>query len=366
MELQDAVLNVTLHFTPITYIICATILLLRRQYGDKARILLAVYLLFWGGSMLGSLFFHYNDQQGVPLQMFSMISINISLFLFFIMLLYPLEVIKPGSVNLKNLLLLFSESIIVNIIILIARPEFRQINSFGEIFKNITEFNVWFRLISLASFIPMGFFVYYIPYKHTQSQVDLKWIRIYCSGILICVSIYIVWIITGIDMARIIIQIYCMVYCVIITYQELYLRFYIPPTHTSKLISISESLPENKNADVNNIQSKLMEAMLDNSVWSNPDLTLVMLASIIGTNRTTLSNTIRDMGHDNFHAFLNQYRIREFVKIIETNDIESIQAVFYDVGFRSRTTAIKYFRNEMGTTPSEYLQKTLLDKNVNI
>ncbi|MEG0455751.1 MAG: helix-turn-helix domain-containing protein, partial [Bacteroides sp.] len=74
------------------------------------------------------------------------------------------------------------------------------------------------------------------------------------------------------------------------------------------------------------------------------------------------SKTIKEAGYDSFYEMVNTYRIKEFIYIIEHQKIKGIHETFFDVGFRSKATAIRNFRQQTGTTPSEYLQQILLDK----
>lgn len=101
MEIQNIFLNLMLHFTPFCYLICGTLLLMRRKEGDKSRILLAISIFVWGGSMLASLIYHYNDAAHTVQPVLSMISLNITLFIYFVMLLYPIEIVNQVELLLK-------------------------------------------------------------------------------------------------------------------------------------------------------------------------------------------------------------------------------------------------------------------------
>ena len=90
------------------------------------------------------------------------------------------------------------------------------------------------------------------------------------------------------------------------------------------------------------------------SAWQDPDLSISKLARELGTNRNTLLQSIKDNGYSNYVYYINSIRIDRFIKIIENDEINNFQDAFYEVGFRSRATAIRNFKNLTGVTPSEY------------
>lgn len=131
-----------------------------------------------------------------------------------------------------------------------------------------------------------------------------------------------------------------------------------PQTTLTTVITHQNKIPIPENSSP--LWFKLSRLFEEERVWRNPDLTLVELAAKLGTNRTTLSKLIRDNGYDGFSSLINLCRIHEFIQLIQTQEINGIYETFFDVGFRSKSTAIRYFRQVTGTTPSEYLNQTLI------
>ncbi|MEG1574473.1 MAG: AraC family transcriptional regulator [Bacteroidales bacterium] len=362
MELSKYLLEIVLHFTPFTYLLCALLLILRRGEGNKSRIILAVSFIIWGILMLGSVFHHYKDTSNTEYEIFSMSSLNITLFAFFVMLAYPIEIIKPGFLNLKSISLLLSPWILLNIILLVTKPNFIRVGSLNDIYHHIGEYNVWLRIVVSTCMLFISLIIAYLP-NRTKSLVNIKWIQMFCIGVSISVCIYIYWLFTNSVTARFTMQIYCLAFCIILTYQEIYLRMPLskcyqplPNNEIERQISILNNSCDSP------LWRKFTAFMEKKAVWRNPDLTLVELASMMGTNRTTLSNYIQKAGYDGFYAMINGCRTKDFINTIENQEINGIYETFFDVGFRSKATALRYFRKETGTTPSEYLQKSLLKK----
>ncbi len=94
-----------------------------------------------------------------------------------------------------------------------------------------------------------------------------------------------------------------------------------------------------------------------NKAWRDPDLTLNTLASKLFTNRTTLAQVLREQGYENYTNYIKRLRIDDFFHQIESGQSVNFQDAFFYVGFRSRTTALRNFRQLTGTSPSEYFQK---------
>lgn len=188
---------------------------------------------------------------------------------------------------------------------------------------------------------------------------------LYSIGLQGIAILYVLYMLTASTYFVILHQAYCMAFMLIITYQELFIRMPVDINSNGiiDLPKIERVVVNAKTAQSSPVWDRLTKVMEKESLWRNPDLTLVELAAILGTNRTTLSNLIREEGYENFYSFINSFRIKEFIFLINNCEVKNLHETFYDVGFRSKTTAISYFRKETGTTPSEYIQRKLLNMN---
>ena len=88
--------------------------------------------------------------------------------------------------------------------------------------------------------------------------------------------------------------------------------------------------------------------------YRDPDISLNMLAASLCTNRTTLSCALHELGYVSFSAYINSLRIEEFIQRVRSKESTNYQDIFYDVGFRSRATALRNFKQYTGKIPSEY------------
>lgn len=90
--------------------------------------------------------------------------------------------------------------------------------------------------------------------------------------------------------------------------------------------------------------------------WRNPELTLADVVTHLYTNRTTLTQVIREAGYGGFKDYVGFYRIREFKRLVGQGKVESLEQGFRMVGFRSKTTAFRHFSRLEQMTPMEYLR----------
>lgn len=106
--------------------------------------------------------------------------------------------------------------------------------------------------------------------------------------------------------------------------------------------------------------TSLERIMNKNELWRNPDLTISFLAKTVGSNRTTLSRLIHQHGYSCFQTYVSDYRIDAFLEQLPQNRLLNIQGLFYEVGFKSKVTALRHFRRRTGMTPSEYYKKVIM------
>lgn len=364
MNLLKNIADMLLHFSTFSGILCAVVLLIFLNKGDRSRLFLAITFGISGVMVLtdSMLSITQANPYGEALSITKIVMGFASLFMLY---LYPIEVINPRWLNLKKVAAIFSPLILMLLWIAIFEPEFRTLNSLVDVMDYSSESNVIIRLVLLAVIIPLSFLLFYVQYNWSSSRVDYRWIMLYSIGLHGIAILYVLYMLTASTYFVILHQAYCMAFMLIITYQEIFIRMPVDINSNGiiDLPKIERVVVNAKTAQSSPIWDRLTKVMEKESLWRNPDLTLIELASTIGTNRTTLSNLIREEGYENFYSFINSFRIKEFLFLINNCEVKNLHETFYDVGFRSKTTAIRYFRKETGTTPSEYLQRKLLNMN---
>ncbi|MGD1945631.1 MAG: helix-turn-helix domain-containing protein [Croceivirga sp.] len=102
------------------------------------------------------------------------------------------------------------------------------------------------------------------------------------------------------------------------------------------------------------INKKLVRIMETENVYRNPDLTLDVLANQLGVSRHFLSQILNDNLKKTFHQYINEYRIDEACHILHKKQPLSIEAIGYEVGFRSKSSFFATFKRIKNMTPSKF------------
>ena len=106
-------------------------------------------------------------------------------------------------------------------------------------------------------------------------------------------------------------------------------------------------------------KSKLEDLMLRVKIYQDPDLRLDGLADSMDLSPRTVSTLLNGYYQKNFYDFINYYRVldaKQQLSDSELND-KTIQRIFEDAGFNSKTTFNTLFKKLTGYTPSEYRKK---------
>jgi AraC-like DNA-binding protein len=111
------------------------------------------------------------------------------------------------------------------------------------------------------------------------------------------------------------------------------------------------------------LHDKLNAAMAD-GFYRTPGLTITGLAAHLDTPEHRLRALInRRLGHRNFSAFLNRYRIAEArEKLASRAHVDlPVLTIAMDLGYNSLPTFNRAFRSETGTTPSDFRRNAIDD-----
>jgi AraC-like DNA-binding protein len=107
------------------------------------------------------------------------------------------------------------------------------------------------------------------------------------------------------------------------------------------------------------LKAKLDSLMENEQVFLRNNLTLGEVAKMLHTSTHNVSWLLNNSYGVSFYDFVNGYRIREFIQKIDKKEHlkQTILALSMDVGFNSKSTFNKAFKQTMKDTPSNWIKK---------
>lgn len=104
------------------------------------------------------------------------------------------------------------------------------------------------------------------------------------------------------------------------------------------------------------LMEKVRILIEEDEIYKDLDLTLDMLAKNLNVNRNYLSKAINKITGKNFNTYINEYRVKEAIKILsdKRSDVISIDAIALEVGFNNRISFYQAFKKLTGLSPSEF------------
>ena len=101
---------------------------------------------------------------------------------------------------------------------------------------------------------------------------------------------------------------------------------------------------------------RIKQAMEQDKLYKNPELTVGMLAVHVSSNTKYTSSALSVHGKKSFSSFVNFYRINEAKRLLlEKGNKITIDGLLESCGYRSRSTFYRAFSEYAGMTPKEFL-----------
>lgn len=126
--------------------------------------------------------------------------------------------------------------------------------------------------------------------------------------------------------------------------------------------SSKNKVPEEKERHIQKrIIQKLLKVFQQEDLYMQEGLTISKLAAHTGEKEYQLRRAINgELGYTNFNAFLNHYRIKEAVRLLEEEEGLTFQEIAYRMGYQSVATFNRAFKKETGQTPTELSGSTIM------
>ena len=148
-------------------------------------------------------------------------------------------------------------------------------------------------------------------------------------------------------------QVYVGLFFVYYTYFELEVRL-LPVSDATEVMD-EELLPSQATSfSTNNLWQRIVNEVDRKDVWKNPDLTVTMLAQIVGSNKTYVHKAFAENADTTYNDYINRCRVEFIAAELRQKPNQNLEDLFYRAGYRSRTTAGRNFKDIMGISPSDY------------
>ncbi|MFP2996900.1 AraC family transcriptional regulator [Spongiivirga sp. MCCC 1A20706] len=131
--------------------------------------------------------------------------------------------------------------------------------------------------------------------------------------------------------------------------------FRIAPTLESK----SSDKKRLSDFEIEQLEKKLNTLIVKEKIHLEQTLTLSSLASMLKASSNNVSWFLNNVYQTSFYDYINELRVREFIKKIENNEHkkQTLLALSMEVGFNSKSTFNKAFKTIVKVTPSNYIKR---------
>lgn len=349
----------SIHILLSIVMFCAFLLWSQRSDGQRSRRFLALTWFVLLLMCVGWLPMVYRGEV-IFKGMFPINILVFGLLLVALMTLYPIEVVIPRWLDKRRLLLLSAPVILVFAVcgaMHLFGNGFRVLGTTDDIVRYWHEPNVWIRFPIVMLIYGYAFILYYIPQNKMRGNITLNWIRTYTFGNIGIALFYMGMILFGAYPAGIFHALYFAIYVGCITYQELYVRLFIPDSERLVCIATNSRVNAPKSQLEKELWVKLENYMQKGPAWRNPNLSISLLSNALEANQSQIATLLKSMGYTDFDDYVAELRIREFCNIVDKGDSITIEDTFFQVGFRYRNVASEQFIRIMHQPPEEYIRK---------
>lgn len=311
-----------------------------------------------------------------------------SCLMLFGLILYPLEIMRPRWINVRRALIFFWPCLFLVIPALLG-VRYQRLYSLGDVWQNIGQFNVWWRMCYSL------FFIYYVvglrllPYNWHQSSATHRWIDRYALSVLAMAVLYLVVTRTSSLASFVLWHIYVCYFIIYYTYYELFIRILPPPlvmesagadtgADAAEPVADVEEAPvagagaavpaADKPADAEAPEARLfrqIDERIDRErLYCNPDFGRDELCRLTGLSRARLGALLQQYTDaSNSQVYINRKRIAYAAQLLADHPEYSIEAISFDCGLRVRTTFYRLFKDTYGMAPAEYRRRHLMENN---
>lgn len=267
----------------------------RRQTKDRSRAVLAVVCFSCVVWSVGKYFAYIgHPDESLYTEILSPEHCFVGLLCMILYFFYPVMVMRPQWFTFWRVLLFFLPWAILSPPYLLQIP-FRVLSHAGEIITYLTEFTVWWRLLTVGVIIVYLILLQWLPFNWRESSADSRWVRRYVAAVSVMAVLYFGYQLTLWMPLHLAHQVYVGLFFVHYTYFELAVRL----------------LPKAEKAD---------------------------------------------NAHTTCAEYINARRVGFIAEELRRRPNQNMQDLYFLAGYRSRQTAVRNFKEVMGMSPSAFAE----------
>lgn len=370
-------------------------LLFLRGRNNRSRSLLAMIMLFWG-------FFYAVRVVGMllenPLLNFTRISVMEpfvlacgNLYLIFL-LLYPVEVVRPGWLNLKRTGWLLFPYLVVSlfyyVILFLEGQKPIRLGTMNQFLEHIGEFNVWYRLFMALSVVVYLALLFRLTWHYKKiyrqwclnnysndENIDVSWLRQYGIGVVLVGAAFFGVVFDSGEPFFVVHNLTVQCFFAYTLYKGLFHDnpytedFFSQTLNEEDACSNAESkeeqlspnpvIPEgSESAFLKNLsvyRDEVAAWMVRKKPYLNPDFKLMDVSDVLPLNRTYISRVFNEGFGGSFSDIVRDYRIREAEWMLLNRKDIPVGQVGELCGFSSPSVFHRAFvQRHDGLTPKRY------------
>ena len=312
--------------------------------GNRLKEILGYILIFWGFLFMKDAFYM---SQLIPNSEFLLdLFLPIDVWATKTCAFYAMELLSPGWVNQKRVILNLSPFVLLTVLF--------------AIFKNTFFYDLVIYYAVIYSLIIFCFIIYNIrDYRRklrnqysNLAHIDVQWLGRIIVVMLCCLFF---WIYVYYQESYFVDTLYY--FCVMLIW--CFIAYFTNKQYVPKKEELMESESSMLGVDIPHFVERLERLLTTDYFCTHPQLTLTELAIQLNTNRTSLSNYLNMTLKINFHDFVNLERIKyaELLLLQSNQERLSQEEIAELAGFNSISTFRRAFSKKHNMSPLQYQQQ---------
>ncbi len=247
-----------------------------------------------------------------------------------------------------------------------------SITDYKSYFTTLLFWNDIIFFISISAYLFESYrLLYYYKNNEEQELSFNQTIVKYIEIMLICLLVYMVFWLLGIIERFVIklpidIRMIWDISCLIFGIQIYIVGFYNlkhPEVFKIRFPLNNETESKKKNGlsekEINEVQNLVNDFFEKTKGHRRPELSLSILANEINTTTNKLSWVLNNSYKKTFYELVNEYRVDDFLQRINENKHKefTLISIAFEVGFNSKSTFYKAFKEITNFTPTAYIRK---------